>query len=40
MGETWADLKCKGKEPSVSDKVIIYVIGLITLKELMDQSPL
>ena len=27
-GETWADLKCEGKEPSVSDKLIIDVIGV------------
>ena len=30
-GETWADLKCKGKEPSVSDKLIIDVIGEIEM---------
>ena len=30
-GETWADLKCEGKEPSVSDKLIIYVIGVIKM---------
>ena len=28
MQETWADLMCKGKEPSVSDKLIIDVIGV------------
>ena len=30
-GETWANLKCEGKEPSVSDKLIIDldVIGVI-----------
>ena len=26
---TWADLKCEGKEPSVSDKLIIDVIVVI-----------
>ena len=30
-GETWADLKCEGKEPSVSDKLIIDVIGVIQM---------
>ena len=30
-GETWADLQCGGKEPSVSDKLIIYVIGVIKM---------
>ena len=30
-GETWADLKCEGKEPSVSDKLIIYVILVIKM---------
>ena len=27
----WADLKCEGKEPSVSDKLIIDVIGVIKI---------
>ena len=27
----WADLKCEGKEPSVSDKLIIDVIGVIKM---------
>ena len=30
-GETWADLKCEGKEPSVSDKFILEVIGVIKI---------
>ena len=30
-GETWADLKCEGKESSVSDKLIIDVIGVIKM---------
>ena len=30
-GETWADLKCEGKEPSVNDKLIIDVIGVIKM---------
>ena len=30
-GETWADLKCEGKEPSVSDKLIIDVIDVIKM---------
>ena len=30
-GETWADLKCDGKEPSVSDKLIIEAIGVIKM---------
>ena len=30
-GETWADLKCGGKEPSVSIKLIIDVIGVIKM---------
>ena len=30
-GETWADLNCEGKEPSVSDTVIIDVICVIKL---------
>ena len=30
-GETWADLKCEGKEPSVSDRLIIDVIGAIKM---------
>ena len=29
--ETWVDLKCEGKEPSVSDKLIIDVIGFIKI---------
>ena len=28
-GETWADLKCEAKDPSVSEKLIIDVIGVI-----------
>ena len=31
MGETWAVLKCEGKEPSVSDKLIVDVIGVIKI---------
>ena len=27
----WADLKCEGKEPSLSDKLIIDVIGVIKM---------
>ena len=27
--DTWADLKCEGKEPSVSDRLITDVIGVI-----------
>ena len=30
-GETRAHLKCEGKEPSVSDKLIIDVIGVIRM---------
>ena len=30
-GEMRADLKCEGKEPSVSDKLIIDVIGVIKM---------
>ena len=30
-GETWADLKCEGKEPSVGDKLIIDIIGVIKM---------
>ena len=30
-GETCADLKCEGKEPSVSDKLIIDGIGIIKM---------
>ena len=30
-GGTWADLKCEGKEPSVSDKLIIDAIGVIKI---------
>ena len=30
-GETWADLKCEGRTPSVSDKLIIDVIGVIKM---------
>ena len=30
-GGTWSDLKCEGKEPSVSDKLIIDVIGVIKM---------
>ena len=30
-GETWADLKCEGKKPSVSDKLTIDVIGVIKM---------
>ena len=30
-GETKADLKCEGKEPSESDKLTIDVIGLIRM---------
>ena len=30
-GETWAGLKCEGKEPSVSDKLIIDVVGVIQM---------
>ena len=30
-GETWANLKCEGKEPSVSDTLIIAVIGVIKM---------
>ena len=30
-GKTWADLKCEGKEPSVSYKLIIDVIGVIKM---------
>ena len=30
-GKTWADLKCEGKEPSMSDKLIIDVIGVIKM---------
>ena len=30
-GETWADLKCEGKELSISDKLIIDVIGVIRM---------
>ena len=29
--ETWADLKCEGKEPSVSDKLTRDVIGVINM---------
>ena len=31
MRETRADLKCEGKEPSVSDKLIIDVLGVIKM---------
>ena len=31
MGETWVDLQCEGKEPSVSDNLIIDVIGVIKM---------
>ena len=27
----WADLKCEGKKPSLSDKMIIVVIGIIKM---------
>ena len=30
-GEAWVDLKCEGKEPSVSDKLIIDVFGVIKM---------
>ena len=30
-GETWADLKCEGKEPSACDKLIVDVIGVIKM---------
>ena len=30
-GETWANLKYEGKKPSVSDKLIIDVIGVIKI---------
>ena len=30
-GETWVDLKCEGKEHSVSDKLISDVIGIIKM---------
>ena len=30
-GQTWADLKCEGKEPSVKDRLIIDVIGVIKM---------
>ena len=38
-GETRADLNCKGKEPSVSDKLIIYVIGVIVMLLSHARSP-
>ena len=30
-GETWAGLKCEGKEPAMSDKLIIDVTGVIKM---------
>ena len=31
QGETWAGLKCEGKEPSVRDKLTIDVISVIRM---------
>ena len=30
--ETWVDLKCEGKEPSVTNKLVIDVIGVIKIQ--------